>query len=101
MNYLVGGYVCGGMERDLELRVKGHLYEIGEVNDEIIGDRRGFIDARHGYRQILELVGERVGTAGMVDKYAKMIKEEMQRDGERPPTRRIRRRANRDVEQME
>ena len=36
-------------DRDVELRIKGHLYEIQEINDEVIGGQQGWPMAKTGY----------------------------------------------------
>lgn len=39
------------MERDVELRMKGHLYEIGSINDEILESRQGFHGQKTGIKR--------------------------------------------------
>jgi len=41
------------MERDVELRIKGHLYEIASVNDEVLESRQGIPASERGYRKTL------------------------------------------------
>lgn len=44
------------MERDVELRRNGHLYEVASVNDEVISSRQGFPASEAGYRKTLDSV---------------------------------------------
>ncbi|WP_158853983.1 hypothetical protein [Halorhabdus sp. CUG00001] len=80
------------MNRDLELRIKGHLYEIGEVNDEVIDSDQGFPNAETGYRRTLESVAECADT-NLVDLVAEDIKEQIRAKGERPSNNSVRRNA--------
>jgi hypothetical protein len=41
------------MDRNLDLRIKGHLYELGEINDDVLGTRQGFHAAEQGYESTL------------------------------------------------
>lgn len=77
------------MERDVELRIKGHLYEIASVNDEVLESRQGFPASESGYRKTLESV---VGIAGpdLMDEIAKYIKEYIQEQRERPANQTVR-----------
>lgn len=61
------------MDRDHELRIKGHLYEITELNDEVLDSRQGFPMSEEGYRKTLKSVAECAG-ADMVDDVAGHIK---------------------------
>lgn len=80
------------MDRDLELRIKGHLYEIATVNDEVKGDRRGFPAAEKGYRETLESVAEIAGRA-LVDEVAAHIKNSIRKTEDRPRNQAVRKKA--------
>lgn len=84
------------MERDLELRMKGHLYEIGSVNDEILESRQGFPASEQGYRQTLESVLEIAGQE-LMDEMAAYIKEHIRGNEERPANQAVRKQARRRV----
>ena len=77
------------MERDVELRIKGHLYEIASVNDEVLESRQGFPASERGYRKTSESV---VAIAGpdLLDDMAAYIKEYIQNHHERPPNQKVR-----------
>lgn len=91
------------MERDAELRIKGHLYEIEEVNDECIGHQQGFPVAREAYKRTLESVANCVSqapesmreseVATCLDEVARYIKNHIQEHHERPNNRKVRREA--------
>ncbi|WP_144902208.1 hypothetical protein [Halobellus captivus] len=80
------------MERDVELRMKGHLYEIAAANDEVLESRQGFPASEEGYKQTLESV---VDTAGLdlMDEMAAYIKEYIQEHEERPANKTVRKKA--------
>lgn len=78
--------------QDLKLRVKGHLYEIQEVNDDVIGDRQGYPMAERGYQKTLFSVAD-CSDSDAVNEVAEFIKEKIQESGERPPNRSVRRKA--------
>lgn len=80
------------MERNLELRIKGHLYEIATANDEVLDTRQGFPMAEDGYRKTLESVADRAGT-DLVDEVAASIKAHIRDEEERPDNRSMRREA--------
>ena len=80
------------MDRDLELRVKGHLYEIIEVNDEVLDGRQGFPMSEEGYEKTLRSVAEDAG-AKQVDEVAEWIKDYFRKNEERPLNRDVRREA--------
>lgn len=80
------------MNRDLELRIKGHLYEIRELNDEILGSRQGFPASEAGYSKTLESVAE-CADGKLVDAVAGHIKDELRTNEQRPKNRSIRREA--------
>lgn len=63
-----------GIPRNLDLRIKGHLREIEQANDEVIGDRQGLWPAVDGYRRTLESVAD-CATAEEIDEVAEYIKE--------------------------
>jgi len=78
------------MDRSEELRIKGHLYEIATVNDEVLESRQGFPVAEEGYRKTLESVAACAGTE-MLDEVAEGIKDHIRTEGERPENRAVRR----------
>lgn len=78
------------MGRGLELRIKGHLYEIREVNDQVIGTRQGFPMAEKGYKKTLQSVADCSKTE-LVDQVANNIKEQIRTQEERPSNQAIRR----------
>jgi len=84
------------MERDVELRMKGHLYEIGSVNDEVIESRQGFPASEHGYQKTLESVLEIAGQE-LMDEMAAYIKEHIREEQERPENQAVRKQARRRV----
>lgn len=86
------------MERDAELRVKGHLYEIGSVNDEVLESRQGYPSSERGYKRTLESVA-REAEREQLDKVAAHIKETIREKEKRPTNSDIRRRARRVVSQ--
>ena len=77
------------MERNVELRLKGHLYEIASVNDAILGSRQGFPASETGYRKTL---GSVVDIAGpdLMDEVAASIKEHIRTYEERPANQVVR-----------
>jgi len=77
------------MDRDLELRVKGHLYEIARVNDEVLESKQGFPMAEEGYRKTLESVAECAGP-DLVDEVAENIREHIRNRHERPDNQSVR-----------
>lgn len=80
------------MERDAELRIKGHLYEISSVNDEVLESRQGYPASEEGYRRTLDSVMEIAGT-DMMDEVAAYIKEYIQEHQERPANQTVRKEA--------
>lgn len=78
------------MDRSEELRIKGHLYEIATVNDEVLESRQGFHSSEEGYRKTLESVVACAGT-GMLDEVADEIKDHIRAEEERPENRDLRR----------
>jgi hypothetical protein len=77
------------MERSLELRIKGHLYEIRKIDDEVIANGQGFKSAIEGYRKTLESVAE-CAIGDLVDKVARDVKEHIRSEEERPPNADVR-----------
>jgi len=77
------------MERDVDLRIKGHLYEIASVNDEVLESRQGFPASERGYRKTLESVVDIAGP-DLLDEMAAYIKEYIQDHHERPPNQTVR-----------
>jgi len=86
------------MAREIEINprtdlvIKGHLYEIGEVNDEIIGGRQGYPMSEQGYYRTLKEVAD-CASLEEVDSIALWIKNQIQRVEERPSNRKVRREA--------
>jgi hypothetical protein len=80
------------MERDVELRIKGHLYEISSVNDEVLESRQGYPTSEEGYRKTLDSVLDIAGT-DMMDEVAAYIKEYIQKHQERPANQTVRKEA--------
>ncbi len=78
------------MDRGLELRIKGHLYEIREVNDQVLKSRQGFPMAENGYRKTLQSVAS-CSNPELVDRVANDIKDQIRSREERPNNRSIRR----------
>jgi hypothetical protein len=77
------------MDRDLELRIKGHLYEIATVNDEVLESKQGFPMAEEGYKKTLESVAECTGP-DLVDEVAEKIREHIHTEKERPDNQSVR-----------
>lgn len=77
------------MERDIELRLKGHLYEIRSVNDEVLESRQGYPVAEGGYRKTLECVVDVAGPE-LMDDMAAFIKEYMEENEDRPANQEVR-----------
>jgi len=77
------------MERDMELRVKGHLFEILEIDDEVIDNGQGQTPAMNGYRRSLENVADSAN-AKLMDEVAKDIKQHIRSREERPPNVNVR-----------
>lgn len=78
------------MDRGLELRIKGHLYEIREINDQVLDTRQGFPMAERGYQKTLQSVAD-CSNLELVDQVANKIKEHIRTREERPSNRAIRR----------
>lgn len=79
-------------DRETELRIKGHLYEIMEVNDDVIGGQQGFHMAEQGYIKTLINVAD-CADPDAVDEVARYIKEHIRKTEERPANRKVRRTA--------
>lgn len=71
------------MERDMELRIKGHLYEILEIDDDVIDNRQGQQSSERGYTDTLESVAD-CSNAELVDQVAEDIKQHIRSREERP-----------------
>lgn len=84
------------MDRDLALRIKGHLYEIGTVNDEVKGGRQGYPAAENGYKETLESVAA-VASQDLVDEVAAHIEDSLEKNGDRPRNQAVRKKARRMV----
>lgn len=78
--------------KDMELRIRGHLHEIREINDEVLESRQGYPKAEEGYQKSLFSAATCADMA-VVDEVAERIKEEFRRTGNRPTNRKIRRNA--------
>lgn len=78
------------VHRDLELRVKGHLYEIAAVNDEVLESRQGFPAAEDGYLKTLTSVAD-CADSELVAQVAEAIKKHIHTQKERPTNRSVRR----------
>lgn len=78
------------MDRSLELRIKGHLYEIREVNNQVLGTRQGFPMAEKGYNKTLQSVAD-CSNPDLVDQVANNIKEQIRTHEDRPSNQAIRR----------
>ena len=97
----VRGYLASqqgeiAMDRGLELRIKGHLYEIEKLNDDVIESRQGLPMALKGYEKTLQAVAEDATTEHM-DEVAEGIKEHIRRNEDRPKNRQIRRDARKSI----
>lgn len=77
------------MERDVELRLKGHLYEIRAVNDEVLDSRQGYPSSERGYRETLESVVD-VAEPEQMDEMAAFIKEYIEENEDRPANKKVR-----------
>lgn len=77
------------MDRELELRINGHLYEIQTVNDEVIESRQGYPASEKGYRRSFESVVEIAGPE-ILDEMASYIKEYIREHEERPTNNEVR-----------
>jgi hypothetical protein len=84
------------IDRDAELRARGHLYEIGKLNDEFVGSRRGYHMTEEGYETTLRNVAECAGL-NELDEIAEYIKDQIRETKSRPANRRVRRYARRVV----
>lgn len=87
-----------GIPKDLELRIKGHLWEIQQANDDVLGHRQGFPPAISAYEQTLESVAT-CATGEEVDQVAAQIKSYIHEKGERRRNREVRRTARQIVSQ--
>ena len=80
------------MERNVKLRIKGHLYEIASVNDEVLASRQGYPASEHGYRKTLDSVVD-IADTDLSDQMAAYIKEYIQEYQERPANQTVRKEA--------
>ena len=78
------------VHRDLELRIKGHLYEITEVNDEVLGSEQGLPMSVNGYEKTLRSVAN-CGDGELVNQVAESIKEHIRTHENRPENQAVRR----------
>lgn len=79
-------------DRESELRVKGHLYEIAKVNDQVIGGQQGWPAAEGGYKRTLLNVADCANDIA-VDEVASYINDYIRTNEERPTNRKVRRHA--------
>jgi len=77
------------MERDVELRRNGHLYEIASVNDEMLGSRQGFPASETGYRKTVDSVLD-ISGPDLMDEVAASIKDHIRTHEERPANQAVR-----------
>ena len=80
------------MDRDVELLINGHLYEITTTDDKVIGNRQGFPASETGYRKTLESVADIAGTE-LIYEVAEYIKEHIETHQERPSNQNVRQKA--------
>ena len=78
------------MDRGLELRIKGHLYEIRAINDDVLGTRQGYPVSEEAYERTLQSVAD-CSTPELVDQVAESIKEHIRTREERPSNQSLRR----------
>ncbi len=78
------------VHRDLELRIKGHLYEITEVNEEVLGSEQGLPMSVSGYEKTLRSVAN-CGNSELVDRVAESIKKHIRTHEDRPENQTVRR----------
>lgn len=88
------------MDRGLELRIKGHLFEIEKLNDDVIGSRQGLPMSLEGYEKTLQAVAEDATTEHM-DEVADGIKEHICRNEDRPMNQNLRRDARKSISEDE
>lgn len=86
------------LERGVELRLKGHLYEIRAINNDVIGGEQGYPMAEAGYHRTLREVAD-TSSVTELDEVAAEIKQLINDTGDRPPNRKIRRYAREIVAQ--
>jgi len=84
------------LQDDIELRLKGHLYELRETNDAVLDGRQGYPVAERGYERTLREVTE-CATTSELDEVAEYIKEYLRQEQERPPNRKVRRVARKKI----
>lgn len=94
--YVNGPHNPHPMDRDLELRIKGHLYEIGTTNDRVLESRQGYPAAEGGYKSTLESVAD-VADRELVDDVAEYIKEYIEKKEMRPENNIVRKEARKMV----
>lgn len=84
-------------DKDLRLRIRGHLDEIDEYNQKYIGNEQGYPMSRESYTWTLSATAVCTKDREVVDKVAEYIKDQFQRR-DRPSSRKVRRNARRIVE---
>jgi hypothetical protein len=77
------------MDQSVELRIKGHLYEILEANDAVIESRQGLHVSLNAYQKTLESVAKS-GDLELVDEVAGDIKDRLKETGDRPSNQEMR-----------
>lgn len=82
--------------RGSELRMKGHLYEIRETNDENLNGRQGYPMSESGYERTLREVAD-CASISELDAVANRIKVHIREKKERPANRKIRKEARKIV----
>lgn len=80
------------IEPPVDLIIKGHLYEIGQVNDEVLDGRQGYPMSEQGYHRTLKETAE-CASIDEVHTVAQRIKDHIQRLEKRPSNRKVRREA--------
>lgn len=85
--------VVDDLNEDTLRRIHGHLYEIGEANDEVIEHRQGFPAAvEMGWKPTLQHVAK-CASLDEVDEVAAYIKDHIRERADRPRNRKVRRTA--------
>ena len=84
-------------ERELGLRIRGHIDEIDEYNDKYIGHRQGYPMSRKYYLSSLSAVAFCTRDQQVIDKVANYIKGQFEKS-DRPSSRKVRRNARKIVE---
>jgi len=80
------------VDQPVDLIIKGHLYEIGQVNDAVLDGRQGYPMSEKGYHRTLKETSE-CASIDEVHTVAQRIKDHIQRLEKRPSNRKVRREA--------